>query len=108
MNISQEYLERCAADSGFQIGPLEKVTRLGELASHIARHPVLGKSLVLKGGTAPIPSIFESIFSLFDRENLLLISQLILSLKLFGNNTEYYPFCPYICISSPQPFGYLY
>ena len=70
MNISQEYLERCAADSGFQIGPLEKVTRLGELASHIARHPVLGKSLVLKGGTAPIPSIFESIFSLFDRENL--------------------------------------
>ena len=52
MNISQEYLERCAADSGFQIGPLEKVTRLGELASHIARHTVLGKSLVLKGGTA--------------------------------------------------------
>jgi len=52
MNISQEYLERCVADSGFQIEPLEKVTRLGELASHIARHPVLGKSLVLKGGTA--------------------------------------------------------
>jgi hypothetical protein len=52
MNISLEYLERCAADSGFQIGPLEKVARLGELASHIARHPVLGKSLALKGGTA--------------------------------------------------------
>jgi predicted nucleotidyltransferase component of viral defense system len=52
MNISLEYLERCAADSGFQIGPLEKVARLGELASNIARHPVLGKSLVLKGGTA--------------------------------------------------------
>jgi len=52
MNISLEYLERCAADSGFQIRPLEKVTRLGELGSHIVRHPVLGKSLVLKGGTA--------------------------------------------------------
>jgi predicted nucleotidyltransferase component of viral defense system len=52
MNISLEYLERCAADSGFQIGPLEKVTRLGELASHIARHSILGKSLILKGGTA--------------------------------------------------------
>lgn len=52
MNISLEYLERCAADSGFQIGPLEKITRLGEFVSHIARHTVLSKSLALKGGTA--------------------------------------------------------
>jgi len=52
MKISLEYLERCASDSGFQIGPLEKVARLGELVSHIARHAVLSKSLVLKGGTA--------------------------------------------------------
>jgi hypothetical protein len=52
MNISLEYLERCAADSGFQIGPLEKVTRLGELVLHITRHTILGKSLALKGGTA--------------------------------------------------------
>jgi len=52
MIVSLEYLERCAADTGFQIGPLEKVTRLGELAMHITRHAVLGKSLVLKGGTA--------------------------------------------------------
>ena len=52
MNISQEYLERCAAETGFQIGPLEKVARLGEMASHLARHPILGESLILKGGTA--------------------------------------------------------
>jgi len=52
MSVSLEYLERCAANTGFQVGPLEKVTRLGELASHITRHTALGKSLVLKGGTA--------------------------------------------------------
>jgi predicted nucleotidyltransferase component of viral defense system len=52
MGVSLAYLERCAADTGFQVGPLEKITRLGELASHIARHSVLGKSLALKGGTA--------------------------------------------------------
>jgi len=52
MNISLEYLERCAAETGFQIRPLEKVARLGETASHFARHPILGESLVLKGGTA--------------------------------------------------------
>ena len=52
MTVSLDYLERCAADTGFQIGPLEKVTRLGELALHLFRHAVLGKSLVLKGGTA--------------------------------------------------------
>jgi len=52
MSGSLEYLEHCAAETGFQIGPLEKVTRLGELASHIARHTILGKLLALKGGTA--------------------------------------------------------
>jgi len=31
---------------------LEKVVRLGELASDMARHPFLGSVLVLKGGTA--------------------------------------------------------
>lgn len=52
MSVSLEYLERCAANTGFQVGPLEKVTRLGEMALHISRHTALGKSLVLKGGTA--------------------------------------------------------
>lgn len=52
MSVSLAYLERCAAETGFRIGPLEKVTRLGEVASHIARHTILGKLLALKGGTA--------------------------------------------------------
>ncbi|MBN1223093.1 MAG: nucleotidyl transferase AbiEii/AbiGii toxin family protein [Candidatus Aminicenantes bacterium] len=52
ISVSLEYLERCAADTGFEIGPLEKVIRLGELASHIARHSILKESLVLKGGSA--------------------------------------------------------
>jgi len=52
MNVSLEYLDRCAAETGFQIDSLEKVTRLGEMASDIARHPFLGDVLVLKGGTA--------------------------------------------------------
>lgn len=52
MNVSLEYLERCTAETGFQIDSLEKVTRLGEMASDIARHPFLGDVLALKGGTA--------------------------------------------------------
>jgi len=54
MSVSLEYLERCAVETGFRIGPLEKVTRLGEMASQVARHTVLGKALVLKGGTAAL------------------------------------------------------
>jgi hypothetical protein len=46
MKASRQYLERCAAETGFGIGPLEKVVRLGELAGDIARHPLLGSSLV--------------------------------------------------------------
>jgi len=52
MSISLEYLQRCAADTGYAIGPLEKVVRLGEVSAEIARHPFLGDVLVLKGGTA--------------------------------------------------------
>jgi predicted nucleotidyltransferase component of viral defense system len=52
MQISLEYLERCSAGTGFQIAPLEKVARLGELAAAISQHPFLGEALVLKGGTA--------------------------------------------------------
>ena len=52
MSPSLEYLERCAAETGFQVIPIEKVARLGELAADVARHPFLGGALALKGGTA--------------------------------------------------------
>jgi len=52
MSISLEYLQRCSAVTGYAVGPLEKVTRLGEIAADISRHPSLGRVLALKGGTA--------------------------------------------------------
>lgn len=52
MNPSLIFLERCAADTGFQVDVLEKVVRLGDMAADITRHPFLGQSLALKGGTA--------------------------------------------------------
>lgn len=52
MKVSLEYLEQCAGETGYQVGTLEKVTRLGEIAAEIARHPLLGRALALKGGTA--------------------------------------------------------
>jgi predicted nucleotidyltransferase component of viral defense system len=51
MSVSLDYLQRCGAQTGFQPATLEKVVRLGELAGDIARHPLLGKTLALKGGT---------------------------------------------------------
>jgi len=52
MSVSLEYLQRCSALTGYAIGPLEKVVRLGEIAADISRHPFLGEVLALKGGTA--------------------------------------------------------
>ena len=52
MPASLEYLERCATETGYQVAALEKVTRLGEIAGEIGRHPTLRSSLALKGGTA--------------------------------------------------------
>ena len=52
MKLSLEFLEHCSAETGFQVVVLEKVTRMGEIAGHIARHPTLGEVLALKGGTA--------------------------------------------------------
>jgi len=49
---SVEFLGRAAAETGFQVEALEKVIRLGELAADVARHPLLGPALALKGGTA--------------------------------------------------------
>ena len=52
MSVSLEYLTQCAAETGYRVEPLEKVVRLGDLAGDIARHPLLGQVLALKGGTA--------------------------------------------------------
>jgi len=52
MRVSRAYLERCAGETGFLPETLEKVTGLGELADAFARHPLLGRALALKGGTA--------------------------------------------------------
>lgn len=52
MPVSLEYLERCSGQTGYQVGPLEKVTRLGEIAGAVGRHPELRGALALKGGTA--------------------------------------------------------
>jgi predicted nucleotidyltransferase component of viral defense system len=51
MNPSREYLQACSIQTGYQVAPLEKVVRLGEMAGDITRHPFLGKVLTLKGGT---------------------------------------------------------
>lgn len=52
MNLSMDFVDRCAAGTGYLPSPLEKVARLGEMAADIARHPLLRESLLLKGGTA--------------------------------------------------------
>lgn len=49
---SRRWFEDVARDTGYRADTLEKVTRLGELAAEVSRHPLLGKVLVLKGGTA--------------------------------------------------------
>lgn len=52
MSVSLEYLQRCAAQSGYRVESLEKVVRLGVMAGDVARHPFLGSVLAMKGGTA--------------------------------------------------------
>ena len=49
MNPSREYLQACSIQTGYQITPLEKVARLGEMAGDISRHPFLGKASTLTG-----------------------------------------------------------
>ena len=51
MSVSADYLLRCSVETGFPAATLERVVRLGELAGDVARHPVLGEALALKGGT---------------------------------------------------------
>lgn len=45
-------LQRLANETGYQIGTLEKVSRLLDLLREIARDPILSERLALKGGTA--------------------------------------------------------
>jgi len=52
MSVSLEYLQRCAAQTGYRVESLEKVVRLGAMAGDVARHPFLGSVLAMKGGTA--------------------------------------------------------
>lgn len=52
MTVSRPQLERLAADTGFQIDPLEKVLHLLDLLESLRSHPFLTDRLVLKGGTA--------------------------------------------------------
>jgi predicted nucleotidyltransferase component of viral defense system len=52
MSVSQERLRDVSAETGFRAEALEKVIRLGELASDVFTHPLLGPALALKGGTA--------------------------------------------------------
>ncbi len=52
MNRSRAWFDSAARETGFRADTLEKVVRLGELAGELARHPLLGSVLVLKGGTA--------------------------------------------------------
>ena len=52
MNLSAEYIEGLATETGFRAETLEKVIRLGELAADVSRHPLLSRVLALKGGTA--------------------------------------------------------
>lgn len=52
MPASLEFLESGARKTGYQAATLEKVVRLGEIASEISRHPTLSDQLALKGGTA--------------------------------------------------------
>lgn len=49
MRPSRTFLEQSSADTGYQVSSLEKVILPGDLAGDIARHPLLQKTLALKG-----------------------------------------------------------
>ena len=47
MSVSLQFLQRCAAETAYRPGALEKAIRLGEIAADIGRHPFLGTVLAL-------------------------------------------------------------
>lgn len=52
MSVDPRRLRELASQTGFRAETLERVIRLGEIAGDVARHPLLSRALVLKGGTA--------------------------------------------------------
>ncbi len=52
MKLDRATVARAAVAAGFRESATEKVIRLGGLLTEIGRHPLLGPSLLLKGGTA--------------------------------------------------------
>jgi Nucleotidyl transferase AbiEii toxin, Type IV TA system len=52
MRPERRELLAAAADTRYPAETLEKVARLGEMMVEVGRHPLLGPSLALKGGTA--------------------------------------------------------
>ena len=52
MSVDPRTLRDLAQGTGFRPETLEKIIRLGEIAGDVARHPLLSRVLVLKGGTA--------------------------------------------------------
>lgn len=48
MNLSAEYIEELATETGFRPETLEKLIRLGEFAADVGRHPLLSRVLALK------------------------------------------------------------
>ena len=52
MSVDPRLLRELASQTGFRAETLERVIRLGEIAGDVARHPLLSRALVLKGGTA--------------------------------------------------------
>jgi hypothetical protein len=59
MTVSRAFLERCAGETGYPPVLLEKVVRLGEMATAVRDTPVLRRALLLKGGT-PLNLAFGS------------------------------------------------
>ncbi len=50
MSVDPRRLRDLASQTGFRAETLERVIRLGEIAGDVARHPLLSRALVLKGG----------------------------------------------------------
>lgn len=51
-SLDPELIRSLGTQTGFRGDALEKVVRLGSIASEMTRHPLLGSALALKGGTA--------------------------------------------------------
>ena len=51
-NLDPESIRSLGVETGFRAESIEKVIRLGEIVSQVGPHPLLGSTLVLKGGAA--------------------------------------------------------